>query len=304
MACLRPFGAPVLLVAACVMLVSVPLYWEYAWCTGIGATLALVGSFALTRGRLLAALRRARFGWCGALPVQRGEMLVALLLLVATALGVAAGAGSLLLLVAAAKASQPDAIGLALLALDGGLVLGTGAAVVSTSRKDAVERLRHADGIREPLFALSWLNGARLPHLSDWQRRAAVVGWRRGGSFAMVGCVLAAVPDGAAIPAVVGMVLWMLALVWFEVVLRASAATTVDAMHLLDATPLSPDSMRRATLRYPFFAAVCAVVVVVVGVALPGGGLLSGVAWTACAVAAAALPLHRIVKATSGGDRA
>lgn len=303
-ACLQLLAAPVLLVAGCVALNGVALYSKYAWCIGLSGMLALVGSFALTRDRLMTALLRSRFGWCGALPVPRRNVHAALWLLAVAALAVAVVSASMLLLVVAVKASHRGALNLALLALDGGLVVGVVAAIVVALCKGAVERSRHADGIREPLFALAWLNDARLPHLSDWQRRAAVVGWRRGGSFVMIGCTLAAVPDGAAIPVVVGMVLWMLALVWLEVVMRASAGAVVDALHLLGATPLPPDGMRRAALRYPLFVAVCAIIVAVVGVALPGGDLLSGVAWIACAVAAAALPLHRMVKATSGGDRA
>lgn len=304
MACLQPFAAPVLLVAACVALAGVALYTEYAWCIGLSGLLALAGSFALTRERLTTALLRARFGWCGVLPIRRRNVHAALWLLAVAALAIAAVAGSVSLLVVTAKASHPDVLNLALLALDSGLIVGVVAAASVTLRKGAVARLRHADGIREPLFTLRWLNDVRLPHLLDWQRRAAVVGWRRGGSFVMIGCALAAVPDGAAIPAVAGMVLWMLALVWFEVVMRASAVVVVDARRLLGATPLQHGRMRWAALRYPLFATVCAMVVVVAGVALPGGDLLSMAAWTACAATAAALPLYRIVKSTRCGDRA
>lgn len=302
--CLQPLAAPVLLVAACVALAGVALYTEYAWCVGLSGMLALAGSFTLTRDRLMTALLRSRFGWCGALPVPPRNVLAALSWLAVATLVVAMVVGGLLLLAVAAKAPHPDALNLALLALDGGLTLGVVAATVVALRKGAVERSRHVDGIREPLFALAWLNDARLPHLSDWQRRAAVVGWRRGGSFVMIGCALAAVPDGAAIPAVAGMVLWMLALVWFEVVMRASAAAVRDARRLLGALPLRLRCMRRAALRYPLFAATCAMALVVFGVAFPGGGFLSVVGWIACALAGAVLPLRRIVKVTRAGDQA
>lgn len=296
-----PFAAPTLLVLACVAIACGALYREFAWCVPACAVLALVGSYALARSRLIGISTRSRFGWCGALPTRPRATTGALLALTVAALAVAVLVASLLLVVVATPAPHPDAMDIALLALDGGLAVGVVAAMGAALRKGAVARSHHADGIREPLFALPWLNDSHLPHLLDWQRRAALVRWRSGGN-ALVAVVLVAIPDSASIPQVVGLVLLVASLVWFDVAVRASAKTTVGAARLLAATPLTFRRMRRSSLRYPLVAAVCAVVLAVIGVMLMAGGFADVLIWCACAIAASVWPLHGIVRATHPGD--
>ncbi|MBN8737621.1 MAG: hypothetical protein J0H27_15320 [Xanthomonadales bacterium] len=297
----RTFIGPVLLVLACGVLAAIPLYWDLGWLVLASAVLALVGSHALTRHRLTAALVRARFGWCGALPVRTpitSGILIALTLgsLIATVLS-----GSLLLAGAAIPAPRRDALAFGLLAMDGGLLVGSLVAVVQALRKGDVARSRHVDGIREPLFALPWLNDPRLPHLLDWQRRSALVRWRSGGGFALVGVVLAGVPMGAAIFDVAGLVLLALALAWLAVVTKACMTVANDARELLGATPVPAGRMRRGSLRYPLIALLGATFLAAFGVLLLRGGLVSMVVWVVCAAAVSLRPLLRIIKTMPPG---
>ena len=297
----RTCGGPVLLVMVCVVLAAVPLYRDPGWLIVVSAVLALAGSHGLTRHRLTAALVRARFGWCGALPVRSVATSGALVALTVAALGVAVVSGSLLLVCAAIPAPHRDALGFGLLAVDGGLVVGTLAAIVLALRKGTAVKLRHAEGIREPLFALPWLDDARLPHLPDWQRRCALVRWRGGGGFALVGVVLAGVPMGAAVFDVAGLVLLALALAWLAVVMRACAATTSAARSLLGATPVSIARVRRVSLRYPLAGWLGSMALAALGAALLRGGFATWVGWVVCAAAVSLRPWLRIAGAIPPG---
>lgn len=293
----RAFVGPVLLVLACGILAAVPMYRDLGWLILASAVLALIGSHALTRHRLTAALVRARSGWCAALPVRVCTTPGVLVAVTVGSLVLAVLSGSLLLAGAAIPAPHRDALAFGLLAVDGGLLVGSLAAVVQTLRKGAAARSRHADGIREPLFALPWLNDPRLPHLLDWQRRCALGRWRGGGGFALVGVVLAGVPMGAAIFDVAGLVLLALALAWLAVAMKACMAVTNDARELLGATPVLAERMRRGPLRYPLIALLGATVLAALGVLLLRGGLVPMVVWFVCAAAVSLRPLLRIAQA-------
>lgn len=288
--------APLLLVAGCTILVCAALYRGLGWCLPVSAAFAVVGAHGLARSRLAGALTRSRLGWCGALPLHAGATPRALLVVTSTAVAAAIIAMSALLTLAALPAPHRDVLGFGLMAVDGGLVAGTAAAALHVLRPGAMVRRHHADGIREPLLALPWLNAAHLPHLLDWQRRAALVKWRRGG-FALVAGVLIAVPDGAAIPGVVALVLLAASLAWFDVVMRTSARVTFAAAGLLRATPLSAHRMRWTALRYPLVAGICASTSAVIAVALPDAGPIPLLIWLACALAAAVWPVHCIARA-------
>lgn len=292
----RTFVGPAMLVSGCGVLAAVPMYRGLAWLTLASAVFALAGSHALTRSRLTAAVLRARFGWCGALPVRARTTHGALVALTAAALIAAVLLGSIFLGCVAITAPHRHSLGLGLLALDGGLVVGTFTAAVRALRAGAAARSRHADGIREPLFAWPRLDDSRLPHLPDWQRRCALVRWRGGGGFALVGIVLAGVPMGAAVLDVAGLVLLALSLAWLAVVMRACADVTGAASRLLDATPAPAGCMRRVALRYPLVATICAMGLAVGGVLLLRGSVVSIVAWIVCAGAVSLWPLVRIIK--------
>lgn len=297
----RILGAPALLLMCCVAVACGDLYGGNGWCLAAGALLALGGSYAIANQRLLDALERWRFGWCGALPIARGATALTLLLIVTAGLILSVVLAAVLLFCVSVSAPHRKHVPYALAGIGLGLVVGVAVAVARGSRATAVVRARHVDGIREPLFALPWLNDSRLPHVLDWQRRAALVNWRRGGSSVMVGAVLAALPHGPSIPLLVALVLLVLAWSWLAVVMRASADASAAAVRLLGATPLNARSARLASLRYPLVAASCALVPVL-ALAILGGRAVIALAWIVCAGLVSAWPLLRIFRATRTAD--
>jgi hypothetical protein len=294
-ASVRMFGAPVLLLACCVALACGDLYKGYGWCLAAAALPALGGSHAIAHRRVLDALERWRFGWCGALPIARGRTAWTLSIVTIVALLVSLMFVSALLLIVSASAPHRGDLPYALAGIDLALIVGTSVAMVRALRIGA--RTNHAGGIREPVLALPWLNDTRLPHLPDWQRRAALVRWRRGGSFVMVGIVLGAVPMGAPMVPVAGLVLLVLSWSWLAVAMRASADATTDAVRLLGATPLDFARARRASFRYPVAAALCGLVWMIVGIALLRQGMIAP-AWIVLAGIASAWPMLRILRTT------
>ena len=298
----RVLGPPVLLLAGCVALACGDLFAGYGWCLAAGALFALGGSYGIAHQRLLDALERWRFGWCGALPTARGAAASTLLLLATAALVASLAFVTTLLFGTAAFAPHGGDWPYAVAAIDVALTVGVAAAAIRVFRRGALVRVHHADGIREPLLALPWLNDPRLPHLLDWQRRAALVRWRRGGSFVTVGIVLAAVPIGAPMLEVSALVLLVLAWSWLAVVMRASADAFAAAVRLLAAVPWNARSARMAALRYPLIATLCALVVMAIGAALLRHGAVALV-WIVCAGATSAWPLVRLARATHLADR-
>lgn len=300
---IRIAGAPALLLAGCVALACVDFFPGYGWCLAAGALLALGGSHAIVHHRLLDALERWRFGWCGALPTARGATICSLLFVTAVALAVALAFCTALLSGISMSAPHRGDLAYALVAIDVALVVGTVVAAVRVFRRGAFAA-RHADGIREPLLALPWLNDPRLPHLFDWQRRAALVRWRRGGGVAMAALALFAVPDGIAALRGAGLILLVISLTWLDVVLRACAKATAEAAWLLRPTPLGDGCLRIASLRYPLLAVACTFVPVVAGaVLLSGGSAIAGLWAAACTIVVSAWPFRRVMAATRHSRR-
>lgn len=292
----RSLGAPVLLLACCVALACGDFYRGYGWCLAAAALLALGGSHAIAHRRSLDALERWQSGWCAALPVARGAAARALLLITMAALMASLVLVTVLLPSVSFGAPRRGDLPYAFTGIELALVVGTTVAMLRVFRRDTFVA-HHADGIREPLLAALWLNDPRLPHLLDWQRRAALVRWRRGGSFVIVGIVLAAVPIGAPMLAVSGLVLLVLSWSWLVVVMRASADATAAAVHLLGATPLDVHRARMVSIRYPIVAAACALLPMAAGAILAGHGM-AALAWVVCACAVSAWPFVRIFRAT------
>jgi hypothetical protein len=220
-----------------------------------------------------------------------------LLLVATTVLMVSLAFVTALLFGASIRAPHRGDLPYALAGIDLGLVVGTASAAARVFRQDAVARARQADGIREPLFALPWLNDPGLPHLLDWQRRAALVRWRRGGSFVMVGIVLGVVPMGAPMAQVAGLVLLVLSWSWLAVAMRASADATSRAVRLLGAVPLDARRARMASFRYPLIAVLCALVPMAVGTVLVRRGVIA-LAWIVCAGVVSAWPVLGSLRAT------
>ena len=298
----RIIGVPTLLLACCAVIACGDFYRGYGWCLAAGALLALGGSYAIAHQRLLDALERWRFGWCGALPITRGAAAWTLLLVTATALLVSLAFVTALLLGLSSRAPHRADLLYALVGIGLALVVGTIIATLRVFRAGA--RVRHADGIREPLLALPWLNDPRLPHLLDWQRRMALVRWRRGGGAAMAALALFAVPDGASALRGAGLILFVFSLTWLDVALRACAKATAEAARFLRPTPLGDDRLRTASFRYPLLAVVCASVLVVVGaILLDRGSAIAGLWGAACAVVASAWPLRRVAVAARHSGR-
>jgi hypothetical protein len=300
----RAIGGPALLLACCVAVACGDLYGGYGWCLAAGALLGLGCSYAFTYHHLLDALERWRFGWCGALPTRRGATVRTLLLVASAALVVSLAFVTVLLLGVSMSAPHREDFPCALAGTDLAIVMGAVIAAARVSRGDAVTRVHQADGIRDPLFALSWLNDRRVPHLLDWQRRAALVRWRRGGGVAVVALVLFAIPDGISVLRGIGLILLMISLTWLDVALRACAKATAEASRLLKSMPLEDDCLRVASLRYPMLAVVGAFIFAVVGTVLMGGGsAIAGLWGAACTVAVSAWPLRRVVVAARRSGR-
>jgi len=295
---LRVIGGPTLLLVCCAIVVCGDFYAGYGWCLAAGALFALGGSYAIAHQRLLVATERWRFGWCGALPIARGATVSTLLLVAATALLTALAFITALLFAISVPAPNCVDRVYAVVGIDIALVVGAALAAARALRRGA--RGSPADGIREPLFAMPWLNDPRLPHLLDWQRRAALVRWRSGGNFMLVGLVLAGVPQGPVLHEVVGLVLLALSLTWLGVVMRASADSTLDAARLMAAIPFDPHRVRLAALRYPAIGASVTAVLAVVGVALVHPSIALWCGCVACGAAASAWPVRRLLDATRG----
>jgi hypothetical protein len=291
----RVIGVPALLLACCAVVMCGDFYGGYGWCLAAGTLLALGGSYAIAHERLLGALERWRFGWCAALPVARGATASTLLLVTVTALVASVTFITALLLGISVPAPHRADLAYAWMGIVLALVAGTAVAAVRVYRRGALAL--QADGVREPLLALPWLDDRRLPHLLDWQRRAALVRWQRGGNFVMVGVVLAGVPNAPSLPMVVALVLLVLSWTWLAVVMRAGAEATGAAMRLLAAVPLDVHRARRASLRYPLIAALCALVSMAIGAVLSGRGVIA-LAWIVGAGLVSAWPLIRMLRAT------
>jgi hypothetical protein len=295
----RMLGAPGLLLACCVAAAAGDFHYGYGWCLAAGTLLALGGSHAISHQRLLDALERWRFGWCGGLPIARGAAALTLLIVAAAGLVVSVVSTAALLFCVSLSTPHRADLPYALAGIGLGLVVGTAVAAARVLRTGAVGRMRHADGIREPLLALPWLNDPRLPHLLDWQRRAALVRWRRGSGAVMAALALFAVPDGAFVLGGAGLVLFVVSLTWLDVALRACTKVTAEGARLLRATPLGGDRLRIASFRYPLLAVSCTLVLLATGAVLMSDGNAIAGLWAAvCAIAVAAWPLKRVAVAT------
>ncbi|QWP77386.1 hypothetical protein J5226_02980 [Lysobacter sp. K5869] len=236
------------------------------------ALLALALSYASARARLSALDDTLRHGWWAAAPVEPARATRTLILLAAL------GGAAAVFVVAAmliAFGGDGERLRTAFFVVAAGLVPGTALGLIAAlrQRRRPVQRLR--EGAREPLFGLRWLDDARLPHLSDWQRREALLRWRRGGHAWMIGAVLLALPGSTALTSGAGVLLIAIALAWFSLLAQACAAASVAAARALAAAPSSRRGFVRAAWRYPAFAFVCAC-------AMAGAGaVLLGLSWRA-----------------------
>ncbi|ALN64178.1 putative membrane protein [Lysobacter antibioticus] len=227
--------------------------------------LAIAVAYAVARGRSIALDEYLRLGWWAATPIEPSRATRSLILLAGLAtLAAMAFAAAVL----AACGGDRASLHAAYWVVDGGLALGAmlGLFAALRHRRHPAHRLR--EGARLPVFGLAWLDDARLPHLSDWQRREGVLRWRRGGHAWMIGAVLFGLPSSTGASSGIGVLLIAIALAWFSLILQACVAATLDADALLASTPRAPHRLAQAAWRYPGFAFVCAVAFVGIGAAL------------------------------------
>ncbi len=224
--------------------------------------------FVLVRARLQRISAQLRDGWWAAMPVDPRSRTVALSVAAGVVMLVCATVLMTIVGVLVALGAR-GASGTALAVIAAGATAGaTAALIVVLRRPPAPHRGRSRVGVRHPLFATTWLVDRRLPHLSDWQRREALLRWRTHASATPVLAALVLMPAGASPLTLLGMLLFALSAGWLGVALRASIKVAASAAELLHSTPVSARQRTRAGLRYPAFACGCASI----------GGLLVAVA--------------------------
>ena len=224
------------------------------WPMAIALSLALLVHIAVS-ARLRPLAHELRNGWWAAAPLAPGSINRTLVAVGAVIALMATGVSVLLLAALAQAARTPvpfDVVGGVLLAgIGGGAVLG-----VATSLRrvppPATERRR------QPLLRLSALDDASLPHLFDWQHRAGVLRWRRGGHASVIAVAMLLLPGGATPGGGVGLLLLATVLAWLGAALAGAAEAATQAAALMRALPMVPQRRRRAVLRYPLFAFGCA----------------------------------------------
>lgn len=243
------------------------------WPVPIALLLAGLG-YRLTRSRLLALSQYLRTGWWAAAPVDTGQLTRTSLLVSIVALAAVLAAAAVLLTVIAVWAEGPHAyrapLMTALAVVAAGLIAGNGAGTLAALRGGGARKAAAREGRREPLFAWAWLDDRRLPHLCDWQRRETVLRWRRGGNAGWIAAAVMAIPGASSVWSVGGVLLLVTLLAWLDVAQRAGADSAMRAAACLRATPLTSMQFLRAGLRYPVFAAMCALVGGLLGIAVLG----------------------------------
>lgn len=238
------------------------------------AVLMAVVLRSLTLQRCLRLAHELDTGWLATLPISR-RRITAALAVVALLILLASAAVVLALLVTAASALDGDnALGRAVASASSGMAVGTALGLwTSTSRRRPASPV--VAGRREALFRLDRLNEPGLPHISDWQRRTALLRWRsgEGGHFWLIGAVLIVAPSGISPRMALGAMLLVGCVLWLGSVLRASLDVTGKAHELLRPTPVRARSWQASSLRYPLFALACAATLLAVGHALIGFSL-------------------------------
>ncbi|MEH6416301.1 hypothetical protein [Pseudomonas sp. CGJS7] len=227
--------------------------------------LALVFAYGLARGRLIALDDTLRHGWWAAAPIEPARATRTLVMLTLIAGLAAMLVVALALAVLGGDSQAQRGAGAILIA---GVALGTALGLISALRHRRHPARRMREGARQPLFGLTWLDDARLPHVSDWQRREALLRWRRGGHAWMIGAVLLAMPGSTGAASGAGVLLIAIALAWFSLVVQACAEASADAERLLTSTARAPHALARAAWRYPAFAFACAAAFAAAGAAL------------------------------------
>jgi hypothetical protein len=243
-----------------------------------------VAGYALMRGRLLLLLDDWQSGWLAATPSGPHSRLLTSLAITAvgTALATITVAGVLIVVAAIAGSGMDLHIEMTIAAT--GIALGTALGLLSALRAGRRSSVQACEGVRQPLLSLTALLDRRLPHLFDWQRREALLRWRRGGNFRWLGAVLVALPSGISNRTALAVLLLAASMAWFIVTMRACHHSSRQAQTLCSATPVPHRLFILAAMRYPTFAAACTLGLGAVAVAIGGFPWRALAAWLACIV--------------------
>lgn len=248
---------------------------------GLVALLAGAGTWWATRRVTQSRLDALEQGWWRAAPVPAASLDVVVLahalLIAAMSMACVLGATGALAWLGARTLPWP-----AMWAAGTAIVLGAGLAGLLVAWRCRHPPVAYRAGVRVPIWSPPWPRSSHAPHVFDWQRREALLRWRRGGSAWLVGIVVALTPGGADPRVVAGLVLMAGMAGWFGTVLHASGDVARDARATLRATPMSGMRLRRATLGYPVFALLATCGGFILGVALAGSATLP--LWAAVAV--------------------
>ncbi|MFC3551985.1 hypothetical protein ACFOLC_13320 [Lysobacter cavernae] len=270
------------------------LRWFVHWPLAIGVTLAMLAHIAV-RTRLRPLAHELRSGWWAAMPIAPRSTTQALVIVGAVIALVASLAGALVLALLALAARSPAPFTAAVGVLVSGIASGAALGVAASLRRTPPARI---DGRRRPLWRLAALNDARLPHLFDWQHRAAVLRWRRGNGTSVIAMAMLLLPGGATPAGASGLLLLATVLAWFRAALTGASEAATQAAVLMRALPLTPHDRRRALLRYPLFATACALSWCALAVALLGPGVELALLVATMVLAAALRPAVSLWRAS------
>lgn len=249
--------------------------------SGLAAVLAAAAAWSTARRVAQARVDALAHGWWRAAPAGRGAVDVVILAHIsAIAVALAACAGVALGVMALLAMRAPPWHALSTIAA----AIGAGAAIagLQVAWRDRHPRMAYRAGLRTALWTIPWPRSPHAPHVFDWQRREALVRWRRGGGTWLVGMLVALTPGGTPPHVVAGMLLMAGVAGWLGTALHASGDVARDARAALRATPMDRMRLRRAAWGYPAFAVLATCTAFALGAALAGTGTLA--LWCAVAV--------------------
>lgn len=260
--------------------------------TPAAAVIAIASLSCLSVGRRVRRLYSyLSEGWWGGAPASAGAMWRTLLAF--AALNTAGWWFGWLIIMSFATGGLAGTSAIVGFALVFGAALAFYPATKAAGPKHAGRRRKR---ILIPVFAPQAFVRRALGGVPVWQRREALLQWRTGSNFWMLGLLLFAVPAGVTLLSISGFVLLSTAAIWLSVVLRACAEVALDASALLSATPIASGSLRRATLVYPAVSAAWALATATAG-ALMLGDIRSGM--VIAALILIVLSVHPLLRAIS-----
>ena len=254
-----------------------------------------LAAFVASRRFAHAHAERLQTGWWRAAPVDRGSidrvlLIVPLMAGCASISVLTVGLTCLALLTGGSVAIAslaPHAF-----AILAGCLLGAASTVWRRHHPPSTPR----SGVRVPLLRIRTPLPSPAPHLFDWQRREAVLRWRRGGNVKLIGLVMALTPGASHPLHVMGALILVTTAAWLGTVLEASGDVATQARRCVQATPIDNTALRRASLRYPLLSLAGAGMLFACGTLLSGGVGPLPVLWAAVGCALSARGVIRLVR--------